>query len=495
MEKQDNVTIPNEKDSFRIGLVGEEKDIRPYVEMFSSIELSQNMPWLHVAAVACSDHGPFEWGLQPAPKHYNDTTAMLEEVDDLHLLIDLETTSCPKLGVPCVSSDAARLFVDLVKDALESRVCATDLIYANSLFRTIFEEVEEDILLLDADGVIVDTNKNVYERKNVDKEDVLGAYCQELEGREFCCDNMGRNCPLHTTLRTGGKAESVHTFVDEGGRMRYFRIYTYPVFNAARQLTHVMEIRRDITHRKNMELRLQQSEKMAAIGELATYIAHEIRNPLFAIGGFANSLLRAPSLDDTAREKVGIILQESKRLDKILKSILNFARPTDARQTVVDLNQVVADTTELMTLGCEDKGITVNLDLGTNLAKVKGDAEMLKQCLINMFKNAIEAMPEGGELSVKTHMTSSHVAFELKDTGRGIPQELREKVFNPFFSTKEQGAGLGLPMTKKIIEEMGGNVELHSKQDEGTRVVLHLLPLLAVDNPEQGLPPEDEASE
>ena len=144
---------------------------------------------------------------------------------------------------------------------------------------------------------------------------------------------------------------------------------------------------------------------------------------------------------------------------------------------------------EVMRIGCQNKGIETVLAFDDRIAKVKGDGEMLKQCLINMIKNAMEAMPKGGTLTMRTSMTRTHVRLEVIDTGRGIPRELRDKVFNPFFSTKEQGAGLGLPMTKKIIEEMGGKVELHSREGKGTRIVLDLLPLLAIDEQDQELRP------
>lgn len=475
---------------FCIALVGEGQLIQPFVDVLSSAEMLTHMPWLKLCAVCVLDDAAIEWGGLPIPAVHDDPYTLRETYPDLQLVINLQRregdTSCPQ---PCIDAHAAALFLTLLQDTAHSKACATDLQYANSLFRTIFEEVEEDIILLDTNGIIVDTNKNVYQRKSKSRDDIVGLHCWEVEGSRFCCDGHEQICPFKNTLRTGKKSEQVHSYVDDNGRMRYFRVYTYPMFDSFRNLSHIMEIRRDITNRTNMEIRLQQSEKMAAIGELATYIAHEIRNPLFAIGGFANSLLRAPSLDETAREKVTIILQESKRLDTILKSILNFARPTDSRQSIVDINKVAAETMEVMRIGCQNRGIETVLAFDDRIAKVKGDGEMLKQCLINMIKNAMEAMPKGGTLTMRTSMTRTHVRLEVIDTGRGIPRELRDKVFNPFFSTKEQGAGLGLPMTKKIIEEMGGKVELHSREGKGTRIVLDLLPLLAIDEQDQELRP------
>lgn len=485
-----------------IGVVGPVSAWRGLARVFADETFSGAFPWVTLAGAVVNGRGDADatgGGVEndsPVPV-YGTVEELLAAHETLSFVLDL--TQDPEHAkalqetlpdsVEVLSGLSAALLLDALSSDKHCETCERDLAYTRSLFTTIFDEVEEDIILMDKDGRIVDMNKNAYERKQTSKEELLGTLCWELEGREFCCEHVDGVCPLKQTLQTGKKSENVHSFVDEKGRMRFFRVYTYPIFSEDRALTHVMEIRRDITRRTNLEQRLQQTEKMAAIGELSTYIAHEIRNPLFAIGGFANSLLRSDSLDDTTREKVSIILEESKRLDKILKSTLNFARPTEAKEGQVDLNKVVKETMNLLNLGLERKGIHLTVDTDDHIAMVKGDPELLKQCLINMVKNAIEAMPDGGNLAIQTGFSGKHIFLNVEDTGRGIPKDFRIKVFNPFFSTKEKGAGLGLAMTKKIIEEMGGEVELHSSVDHGTKVSLLLLPVLA-DEPDVYFPTE-----
>ncbi len=495
--------------SFSLGLVADAATVERFSRLLSLPTQLENLPRVHVAVAlshpdfpldAESPHlAPQQWG-GSAPLLCDSLPDALEARPDLdmllvfpqspHLLEELRAAAPDSLIV--ADRKTSNFLLRMLEERQAAISCVSDLHYTRALFQTIFEVVEEDIILLDVDGIIVDMNRSVHERKGLTREQVKGLCCWELEGEDFCCEQRQGICPFRSTLQSGKKAEQVHSFVDASGRMRYFRVYTYPVFDQERRLTHVLEIRRDITGRTNIELRLQQSEKMAAIGELATYIAHEIRNPLFAIGGFANSLLRMPSLDETAREKASIILKESKRLDTILKSILNFARPTDPREGMVDINRVVAETAELMSFGAKDKGITVLMELDRRMAMVKGDAELIKQCLINMIKNAVEAMPKGGALTLRTGLRGTFVTLEVADTGPGIPRELREKIFNPFFSTKEKGAGLGLPMTKKIIEEMGGRIELHTRVGQGTRFVIQLPPVLAVDHQDNPLPEHGE---
>lgn len=369
--------------------------------------------------------------------------AVLLLADDPEALARARRELPANVGV--MDEPAGRAMLRLMGSEADRLRCALDLSQAQNLFAAVFDEVEEDILLLDADGVVVDVNASLCRRKNLAKTDIVGKNCASLEGRRFCCESKNAPCPYKQALRDGVKAENVHSFVDESGRLRYFRVYAYPIFNKEKELVGVMEMRRDITSRTNMELRLQQSEKMAAIGELATYIAHEIRNPLFAVGGFANSLLRSPTLDPAGREKAQIILEESRRLDKILKSILDFARPTRGRESTADLNRVVQESMSLFDIGFQNTRIKTAIELEAPLPLVQGDPELIKQCLINLVKNAAEAMPAGGELSVATKSALKYVRLVVSDTGPGVPDELLGRCSTSFSRPRIKARGLGSP--------------------------------------------------
>ncbi len=474
---------------FLVAIVGGGKPFGPFAQLVSRPDFAEGFPWIAVAGLA---HVPDEVldgvpGFDGLPR-FATHTALFQALPDVNLAIDLSDDGtymsdlrrdAPE-GCSVLHGDAAGLIWELLLSEKLCHTCMTDLREAQDLFATLIDQVDEDILLMDTDGRIVDVNRSLVVQRGGVKEDYIGLCCWQLDGGSFCCPPEKGGCTFRETLQTGRKAERIHTKVTEDGKVRFYRIYTYPVFGQDGDINRIIEMRRDITHRTHMEQRLQQAEKMAAIGELSTYIAHEIRNPLFAIGGFANSLLRSSSLDEAAREKVDIILKESKRLDAILKTTLNFARPTDASISEVDLNRMTSETLELMRIGCDDRGLRFLVNLGESLPKAKGDPDMFKQCLINLVKNAIEAMAKGGTLTVTTGMTQTHVFVTVQDTGHGIPDALREKVFSPFFSTKDKGAGLGLAMTKKIVEEMGGFVELVSKEGTGTSITLHLPPVLAV---------------
>lgn len=516
---------------FPVALAGVGRALRPVAGLLQRPDFLQGFPWVHLAGMllppqdrdelalhACQplsapataappsappsappDPAVLEAraGLPPAPPapggvdRFESAAALFAALPGLRMVIDLSDDgrhmaglrAAAPAGVSLLDAGGALWVWEMLASEKLCSTCNLHLREARDLFATLIDQVDEDILLLDTEGRIVDLNRNILQRKGGTKDDWIGTCCWQLDGAAFCCPPEHGGCTFRETVTTGHKAERIHTKVNEDGRAQYFRVYTYPVTDDAGRLTRVIEMRRDITNRTNMELRLQQAEKMAAIGELSTYVAHEIRNPLFAIGGFANSLLRSPSLDETARGKVQVILEESRRLDTILKSILNFARPTSPVQGEVDLNLLARQTMELMSIGFDQRRIEVDMQLAPAIPKAHGDGEMLKQCLINLVKNAQEAMPEGGRLTVRTGMSQQHVHIAVADTGVGIPAELHDKIFSPFFSTKEKGAGIGLAMSRKIIEEMGGRVDLQSQVGKGTTITLYLQPLLAVPKP------------
>ncbi|MEG6504149.1 two-component system sensor histidine kinase NtrB [Nitratidesulfovibrio sp. 1201_IL3209] len=517
---------------FPVALAGVGRALRPVAGLLQRPDFLQGFPWVHLAGMLLTrqDHDELvlhacqplsapataaplstppdpahtdpavleaRAGLPPAPPapggvgRFESAADLFAALPGLRMVIDLSDDgrhmaglrAAAPAGVSLLDAGGALWVWEMLASEKLCSTCNLHLREARDLFATLIDQVDEDILLLDTEGRIVDLNRNILQRKGGTKDDWIGTCCWQLDGAAFCCPPEHGGCTFRETVTTGHKAERIHTKVNDDGRAQYFRVYTYPVTDDAGRLTRVIEMRRDITNRTNMELRLQQAEKMAAIGELSTYVAHEIRNPLFAIGGFANSLLRSPSLDETARGKVQVILEESRRLDTILKSILNFARPTSPVQGEVDLNLLARQTMELMSIGFDQRRIEVDMQLAPAIPKAHGDGEMLKQCLINLVKNAQEAMPEGGRLTVRTGMSQQHVHIAVADTGVGIPAELHDKIFSPFFSTKEKGAGIGLAMSRKIIEEMGGRVDLQSQVGKGTIITLYLQPLLAVPKP------------
>jgi signal transduction histidine kinase len=491
---------------YRIGIIGDKQSLVPFWELFANLGNERVLGQLGLVALALHDKAP-AGGLFSAtlglPIH-PDWRDMLEAHPEINMVV--ETTGQQpliqelRLGLPgtvaLVERAAASFFLRLLSSDQMWVACKIDLMQTQTLLKNVIDQLKEEILLTDREGRVLDCNKALLDRLGVPKTDVTGRHLRRFFLLPETSSGGGGNglnhspgggeagsegglSPFEQALATSQTAEATLPQVDADGRMHYVREYIYPIKDDSGEVTSLLCIRRDITSRTQMELRLQQSERLASIGEMSTYIAHEIRNPLFAISGFANQLLREAQ-DEKTREKLGIIVAESHRLDGILKSILTFARPSESAPGVADVNDIVRNTMDLMGMACENQGIEPVLALTTDLPLVKADRELIKQCLINLVKNAVEAMPAGGRLTVRTSLAPAHVVLEVEDTGVGIPLEMRDKVFSPFFSTKGKGSGLGLAMIKKILDDLGGTVDLTSVPGEGTRVTLLLPPQLAV---------------
>lgn len=478
---------------FHVGIVGTGPGYLTMLSIIGNNDYADYMPHMDLCGVAkgaIALAGHLDAARKLGVTVYDNAQALLDAHPEINLIVEL-TGSMTTLRMlrstlpPSISlvDHAAAVFLCSLHNMLQvSRHCQFSLHSQQAMLQAIVDEVRDDIMLLDRDMRVVDLNKNVAERTGRKKEDLIGKPCHEVEilddGKCFCA-SPDALCPFSATARTLQNAEAMLTRVDAKGRLRYFRLYTYPILNKSGDLTHVLVMRRDITARTQRERNLQQTEKLAAIGEMSTYLAHEIRNPLFAIGGFVNSLLRSTNLSETELEKVKIIAEETRRLDRLLKSILGFVRPEDRAHTAADLNLAAAETVELMRIGYCHQGFELTLQQTPDLPKVRGEAEMIKQCLINLIKNSVEAMPGGGRIDVSTGFEGHLAILRVADNGPGIAASEMEKIFSPFYSTKEQGYGLGLAMIKKIVEEAGGHVDLTSREGQGTVVTLSFQPELA----------------
>ncbi len=473
-----------------IGVIGDIPALLTFWEMFKDQSNDEILKEIGVVAAALPGESvlPHTEDEDRAIPTYAGYRTMLDNHPEINMVI--EATGRPSLvnelrnylppAITLVERNAANFFIRLLASNKMWVACKLDLLHTQNMLKTIVDQMDHEILFLDDRGEVIDMNLPVLERTGLPKKSLAGSYYADVFA---IAANNGQGAwddPLTRTLETGRPAEAVASNVDDDGRVRYFRIYTTPISDEDGTVSHVVAVRRDITRRRHMESRLQQAEKLASIGELSTYMAHEIRNPLFSISGFANSLMRSSGVDDKAREKIAIILDESRRLDEILKSLMNFTRPTEAQVTEVDLNELVRSSLEVMTLPCDNQCVVQSVELEENLPRVRANPDLIKQCLINLIKNAIEAMDGGGRLLVTTTLNDDYVTLTVEDTGHGIPLEIRDKIFSPFFSTRDKGAGLGLAQTRKIVDELGGRVDLSSVEGVGTKVTLHLPPTLAV---------------
>ncbi len=216
--------------------------------------------------------------------------------------------------------------------------------------------------------------------------------------------------------------------------------------------------------------RLIQSEKMAALGEMMSRLAHEIRNPLVAVSGFARRLRVKTSEDQVQNRYASIILQETERLEKFLEETLTFSREAVPSFERSDINRIIEETLDLFKEDLAMHNIMVVTELG-DIPFIFVDPQQMKRVFINLFSNAADAMRDGGELYVSTEMrkeeTRPEIVIKVQDTGGGIPLDVLSNIFNPFFTTKAAGTGLGLSIVHRIIENHRGKIEVENKIGEG----------------------------
>ena len=234
--------------------------------------------------------------------------------------------------------------------------------------------------------------------------------------------------------------------------------------------------------RRNRELedQLQRAERSAVVGRLASGIAHEIRNPLNFINLSIDHIREkfAPQGNGDRAEYTQIlttIKDELARLNRLVSDFLSYGRPAKLKPREIDTQSLIEEVRTLVAAQSEQQNVKINIiQNGNGNSKVQGDAEQLKTCFSNLMINAIQAMPQGGALDITVSPNSSLVKIDFADTGVGIESEALQQIFEPYYSTKDTGIGLGLPLTKKIIEEHGGQIAVESEISKGTMFTVTL---------------------
>jgi two-component system sensor kinase FixL len=231
---------------------------------------------------------------------------------------------------------------------------------------------------------------------------------------------------------------------------------------------------RDITEYQEMEDRLVQSERLAAVGNTMSHIAHEIKNPLLIIGGFARQLLRLPAFDDKGRQKLSMIAEEVTNLEEMVAEMREFVRRPPAEKRPGRLEVLISEVLELFHDTFSENHIKVNRVEEAPLPELNFDAKQLRQVLVNLFNNGLEAMPRGGEFTITTRGRGDNAEVVVADSGEGMPPEVVANLFQPYFTTKAKGTGLGLAISRSIIQEHGGSISVDSIPGQGSAFTIRL---------------------
>jgi two-component system NtrC family sensor kinase len=382
-----------------------------------------------------------------------------------------------RVGAVTIGSSRVRTFsalelerveaiADLLSFALANAELFESMRRAEWRFRTLFRAAPDAVLtVLQTTGRIREANDAVRAVFGLESYQVIGRTLVELvvpEDRPALEDALGRafagaQARVEVHVQTGSGATRVVALAANG----------LPGADPPSALL----VGRDMTQEREMRLRLMESDRLAAVGELVAGVAHEVNNPLSSISAFAQLLLR-DELTPAHRESIEVIRSETMRASQVVKDLLTFARRSEPQRDPLDLNGVVARTLRLRQYQFAEASVRVQQELAPGLPAVLGDARQLQQVCLNLVTNAVHAMAEqgGGTLTLRSAQADDRVVLEVIDTGPGISPGARAHIFEPFFTTKGegQGTGLGLSVSYGIVKAHGGGIEVVETGPSGT---------------------------
>lgn len=334
------------------------------------------------------------------------------------------------------------------------------------ILKNAVENTNEAFVTIDEASKVIFFNKAAEKMFGYDRAEVLGHDLGVIL-TPMCRD--GHDLAVARYVRTGEATlighETELTVVRKNGET-FPAAISFSVADIEGQL-YFTGLVRDLSDTKNLEDRLAQNERLAAVGQAVAEINHEIKNPLIMIGGFARQLLKKATAEKD-RAKLTIIVDEVTRLEHLLDGLKELYKPPQLNLAVISLNELLEEVVGLARSYSGGKGIDIHFAPSADVV-VEVDREKIKQVLLNLMKNGIEATPPGGKVVVSTRVQEKLVEIDVTDTGEGIPEEIKKRIFLPFFTTKEQGTGLGLSISKRIIEDHpGGSFQLDSAEGKGT---------------------------
>ncbi len=324
--------------------------------------------------------------------------------------------------------------------------------------RQVVASMANGLISINAQGLIVSYNDLALKLLGLEESDIRGMDLQSV----FDFNSTG----IHDTLT---KCQSVmdreinHRIGSENHVP--LAVSVTPIFETEDNCAGAVIILRDLSEIKQLEEKVRRSEKLAAIGKLAAGVAHEIRNPLSSIRGFAQFLRHALKDRPQDREYAETMVTEVDRINTVVKDLLTFARPMVAERAPTDLNELVSHTVRLAQEDARSREVTIKVDMAPDLNEILLDADQITQALLNLLLNALHAVKNGGNIHLgacKIDSNNERLRLWVEDDGHGISKDTLNKIFDPFFTTREKGTGLGLPIVHKIVENHNGEIRVES---------------------------------
>ena len=362
--------------------------------------------------------------------------------------------------------------VATLRDITDPKRAQDTLARSEARYRHLVESASDAIVTLDANGRFTTVNHAA--------ENISGYKREELVGQWFAPmlpdDDLPKALAHFQQALAGETGLFESQFYRKDGEVRTISI----TYSTPQKDEEVLCLIRDVTDQKMLQEQIIQSEKMSAIGQLVSGVAHELNNPLAGISAFAQLLLAEKRFPPDQRTAAETIYSEARRASRIVQNLLTFARQHKAEKVPTEINQVLDDTLELRGYELRVRGIDVRREYDDSLPDTMADAHQLQQVFLNLITNAEQAMEqrEGHHhrLTVRTRRNSDSIRIEVEDTGAGIPANLIERIFNPFFTTKPTGSGtgLGLSISLGIVREHEGRIWAENPPQAGARFVVEI---------------------
>ncbi|POQ98588.1 PAS domain-containing sensor histidine kinase [Alkalispirochaeta sphaeroplastigenens] len=364
----------------------------------------------------------------------------------------------------------------LVKRALE-KISKLDNEQIEQLLVVMAEENERLAVTLDSmsDGVLITDPAHRLVLANKAAERMIPLATGKPMGERFLWDViLDRDIATFTEaiLSREDTASDQEFALDHGGDTRILSCSILPMVKDGHVRGNILQVV-DISEKRTREARLRRAESLASLTTLAAGVAHEIKNPLGSIGIHAQLLEKSVASLDCSdsramKEYLEVISEEIERLNRIVVDFLFAVRPMDTQLEPADLNQLLEELLNFLRYELEEGGIKLERDLDPGVPELDLDRRYFKQALLNIVKNAMSAMPQGGTLRVITQVRGDEAMVRISDTGLGMSPEVLEKIFEPYFTTRDFGSGIGLTLVYKVVKEHMGDISVHSREGQGS---------------------------
>jgi len=324
-----------------------------------------------------------------------------------------------------------------------------ELALTGEYLSSIMDSMSDGVIAVDTRGIVTTFNRAASHALGFSARDAVGRPFIDVFGREFA-------------VPAGRHARELRA--NDGRQVRVSECDS-PLFDSTQRCIGTVKVFQDQTEIESLRTRLRHQDRLAAVGQMSATVAHEIRNPLGGIRGFAALLARDIETDDPRARLVEKILEGSKALERVVTDLLEFTRPLQLRLQVTPCRELVDSALSYLDLG--DKIITIENRVDS-ASRIVADADKLRQVMLNLLLNSVQSIDHSGAIRIASSTDNGLVTIALSDTGCGMPAETLEQVFAPFYTTKEKGTGLGLAIAHKIIEAHGGRIDATSQPGLGS---------------------------